>query len=363
MPERICVYAICKNEEAFVDRWMDCMGEADRVVVLDTGSDDHTVEKLRARGADVFVKRIQPWRFDKARNGSLACVPDNVDICVCTDLDEVFNKGWREKLERAWTPDATQARYTYNWRMKPDGTPDVQFVYEKIHARHGYRWIHPVHEVLAYHDTKKPKTVWADGVVLSHYPDLKKSRGQYLSLLELSAEENPQDSSTVFWLGREYLFHGQYDDAVRTLQRHLRLPSAQWNEERSASMRFLARCFLAKSDEWNARAWLYRAIAECLQIREPYWELARAAYTWEDWPLLYSITSEGLQMHQTSGSYLVEPEAWGYALYDYRAVAGGQLGLFAQAERDAAAALAFAPDDSRLRKNLQLLHAAHVKQG
>ena len=48
---RICVYAICKNEEKFADAWMDSMQEADAVVVLDTGSTDHTVEKLRARGA------------------------------------------------------------------------------------------------------------------------------------------------------------------------------------------------------------------------------------------------------------------------------------------------------------------------
>ena len=29
---KVCVYAICKNEEKFADRWMDSMGEADLVV-------------------------------------------------------------------------------------------------------------------------------------------------------------------------------------------------------------------------------------------------------------------------------------------------------------------------------------------
>ena len=40
---RICVYAIAKNEEHFVDRWMTSMSEADWVCVLDTGSTDRTV--------------------------------------------------------------------------------------------------------------------------------------------------------------------------------------------------------------------------------------------------------------------------------------------------------------------------------
>lgn len=56
----VCVYAICKNEESFVDRWMDSMSEADRVVVLDTGSSDATVEKLRNQGAEVTVEVIFP---------------------------------------------------------------------------------------------------------------------------------------------------------------------------------------------------------------------------------------------------------------------------------------------------------------
>ena len=51
---KIVVYAICKNESGFVDRWMDSMQEADRVIVLDTGSTDDTVQKLRSRGARVY---------------------------------------------------------------------------------------------------------------------------------------------------------------------------------------------------------------------------------------------------------------------------------------------------------------------
>ena len=68
---RICVYAICKNEAQFVDRFMDSMREADDICVLDTGSTDDTVERLRARGACVEQKILAPWRFDSARNESL----------------------------------------------------------------------------------------------------------------------------------------------------------------------------------------------------------------------------------------------------------------------------------------------------
>ena len=191
---KVCVYAICKNEAAFAGRWMDSMSEADQVVVLDTGSSDGTVEKLRARGAQVTVEEISPWRFDTARNRSLELVAEDADICVCTDLDEVFHPGWREALEKAWVPGAGQATYRYTWSFNADGSEGVVFWYEKIHARRGYQWVHPVHEVLKWTGEGSPgPMVSAEGVQLDHHPDPNKSRGQYLPLLELSVREEPGD--------------------------------------------------------------------------------------------------------------------------------------------------------------------------
>ena len=105
----ICVYAIAKNEAPFVDRFMDAMNEADCVCVLDTGSTDGTLEKLRARGAVTAQKRIEPWRFDVARNESMKLIPAEAEVCCCVDPDEQFRPGWRRALEEAWTAEATRA--------------------------------------------------------------------------------------------------------------------------------------------------------------------------------------------------------------------------------------------------------------
>ena len=51
---KIAVYAICKNEEKFVDRWVASMKEADSIYVLDTGSKDKTVQKLKKLGVNFY---------------------------------------------------------------------------------------------------------------------------------------------------------------------------------------------------------------------------------------------------------------------------------------------------------------------
>ena len=46
---KVCVYAISKNEEKFVDRWVKSMREADKIFVLDTGFTDKTIRKIMER--------------------------------------------------------------------------------------------------------------------------------------------------------------------------------------------------------------------------------------------------------------------------------------------------------------------------
>ena len=228
---KVYVYAICKNEAQFAQRWMESMGEADGVYVLDTGSDDGTPQRLGELGARVEVERVVPWRFDEARNRSLALVPEDADICVCTDLDEVFRPGWREAVETAWGQAKTRLHYHYVWSFLPDGRPGISFWADKIHRREGCRWVGPVHEVLRF-DGGEGARVYAPEVTLEHYPDHSKPRSQYLPLLEQAVAEEPDNDRNVHYLGREYFFYQRWQESIATLKRHLALPTATWADER-----------------------------------------------------------------------------------------------------------------------------------
>ncbi|MDO5291310.1 MAG: glycosyl transferase family 2 [bacterium] len=352
---KVCVYAICKDEEQFVAAWMDSMKEADLVVVTDTGSMDGTVEELQKLGATVYIEKVIPWRFDIARNISLGHVPEDVDICVCTDLDERLEPGWREKLEAVWQDDVCQGKYIYNWSLNEDGTPYIQFTYFKIHKRKGFRWIYPCHEVLSYTGNEPFKEVFIDGLVLNHHPDPKKSRGSYLALLKLGVEEMPEDDRMNYYLGREYMYQGNWKDCISCLKKYLSLKTATWREERGAAMRWIASSYAALNQFNQAYTWYYHAIAEVYWMRDGYVEFAKFANQLGDFATTYFMAMEALKITEKSDCYINSGEAWDATPYDLAAVGAFYLGLYEEALTYAKMAVQLAPKDARLRENLTLI--------
>lgn len=311
---KIIVYAICKDEEQFVDRWYESAKEADEVYVLDTGSLDNTVRLLKEKGVHVKSKKYKKFRFDKARNDSLKLVPDDADICVCFDLDEVFEKGWRKRLEKCINKETTRVGYTYNWLIE-NNNPKVTFYLDKIHTKKDYMWINPVHEVLKNINNNE-KYILNDKIILNHYPDKSKSRSSYLPLLELSVQENPMDDRNVHYLGREYMYYGRYNECIDTLIKHLNLKSSTWRDERCASMRFIARSYqyLGRIDE--ARMWLDKAIKEAPYLRDPYVERGILEYNINNHNDAIYYMNEALKIKYNPKTYINEIFSYDSTIYD-----------------------------------------------
>lgn len=351
----ICVYAICKNESKFVDRWMDAMSEADLVVVTDTGSTDETVEKLRARGALVFVEIINPWRFDVGRNLSLSHVPEDVDICICTDLDEVFRTGWRDVLEKAWgAPDEgvhKQVHYSYNWSLDPL----YSFTYTKIHDRHGWIWKYPIHEYIFLDSHLPLMEIAAPDLILDHFPDTSKSRTDYLPLLKMAVAESPDDGRMVSLLGREYYVLGDYEAAIQALVRYLELPDTVRDEDRGQAMRWIANSWFQLGEGTEAQNWFLRALIETGHRREPYVDFAKMAHFYGNWPLVYYLVCEALKITETYDSFFTLSYAWDETPYELGLQACYHLKIWEEALDFSEKALAMNPKSRFLQEWRQLI--------
>lgn len=353
---KIVVYAICKNEEKFVDRWVKSMQEADEIVVLDTGSTDNTVSKLKELGVKVEQKVFSPFRFDQARNCSLDLIPSDTDVCVCTDLDEVFENNWREKIEKVWIKGQTKMlNYTYVWNVLENGQDGITFYYQKIHAKDCARWIYPVHEVLEYSPPLKAYEItYNKDLVLRHFPDPSKSRSSYLSLLELSIKEHPESDRNTHYLAREYMFYGKYEQAIKTFKKHLKMKNATWKEEKSASCRYIGDCYTQLKKFALAQKYYKQAIALCPDIREPYFALAKFYYEKKKYIECIITIFAMLSITNRNYSYMTQSECWQELPYDYLSMCFYFIKDYQKAYMYCQKALEIAPNDKRIANNFKI---------
>lgn len=343
---KIAVYTITKNEEQFIKRWADSARDADLMLIADTGSTDDTVKIAKENGVAVHEICVTPWRFDIARNASIALIPKNIDICICLDADEVMEPGWREEIERVWVPSTTHLQYRFNWGM------GVEFYSMKIHARHGYYWHHPCHEHIRA-DLRVPE-VWAtsDKLLVSHHPDNNKSRGHYLDLLELSVKEDPHCPRNAFYYARELSYYCRWDDAIVALKKYLDMPEATWVNDRCYAMRVLGQSYLALGDQVTAESWYHKAAAEAPHTREPWVAMARLYHNQHKWPECYGAAKRVLSITHKELVYTSEPASWGFEPHDLVALSAWNLGLKDEALVQGQIACDLEPTDPRLAENL-----------
>jgi len=313
---KVYVYAICKNESKHIKRWVNSMKEADGIYVLDTGSTDDSVKLLASLGVNVTVKNYEKFKFDEARNESLALVPDDVDICVCTDIDEVLSEGWRNELESIWTKDTDRVRYNLYFTFDEIGNPLSSYYISKIHKKDKYTWTHPIHEVLGYVGTSKENIITTEAITISHIPDRSKDRSFYLNLLEEAVLENPEDDRNMHYLGREYMYNCDWNNSIDTLIKHLYLKSSTWKEERAASMRFISRGYIGLKRFDEAEMWLKKAIDETPYLREPYIELGALYYQLKQYEKGIEFLEKGINIKDKSPEYINEEFAWNETPYD-----------------------------------------------
>jgi len=285
----IAIYAIAKDEAHFAERFARSVCNADQIVVCDTGSQDGTIRLLRKHGVTVHEIQVSPFRFDLARNMALTYVDPEIDVCVSMDLDEVALPGWRKIIEEAWEEDVTMLRYPFvhSWADPEQRIPKLSVWGFKVHARHGYLWQYPIHEVLVWVDKERPeKQKVIHQEIIRHYPDPhKQERFSRIAIFERWIKDYWDDPRMVYLYARELSFHGIWDKAEEVYRRYLEItktyPPLGHDEEAIAETRAkaclgLAKCLVNQGKDINeAGIWVMRALGEAPWIREIWVEAAQ----------------------------------------------------------------------------------------
>ena len=289
---KICCYAIAADEpHEFIDRWLNSMNGADYICVLITKENNdnwyYFNEKKKEFGNKLIIaqKTISPWRFDVARNESMKLIPEDSDVLVCTDIDEILIPDFWDDLRNMIKehPDFERIFYRYAWSHNDNGEPKWVFWYDKITQPHGWEWKFPVHESLYRNSEQHNYTgrylLDKDKIYLHHYPDKNKSRSSYLKLLEQRASEYPDDLYGLYYLAREYTFVQDWEKAASTMYSlYLRIslhPSKDDMRMMSHCLCFLGDCMRRYNLLDDAEYYYKKCIDIAPTCRDGYMKLAQ----------------------------------------------------------------------------------------
>lgn len=362
---KICVYAICKDEMKYIDAWLTNMSEADYIVVLDTGSTDGTYEFLKSdpRCTRVEQQVIHPWRFDVARNEAMKLVPDDANILLSTDIDELFDPGWGDIIRQYWTESTMRGHYTYVHFHTNTGLPGDTFIYDKLHTR-DYIWVFPVHEVLLPKCDEDPGYVFGlepeqghvvefgNMITLHHYPDPDKSRSSYLPLLEQRAQEFSTEPNSLFLLGREYAMAERYTDAITWFNKALATADiTRFPVVKNCVLGYMGDIYAVLNNTPLAIYYYMQQIVDNPTYREPYINIAEIYTRMGLNDSAIAIINEGIARARQHFDWSERQTHWAEKPYDILSVAYYNLGDLDNGIYYAIKALQYSPLDSRIQKN------------
>lgn len=212
---------IVKNEERHIQRALEwgrsVMSEQ---IVVDTGSEDHTIELAKEKGAQVFSI---PWQDDFSFSKNAAIEKCRGDWIAFLDADEYMERTDVSKLpdiiERADAEgyDAISASsLDLDDNMKPFGGGTlVRFFKNQPNIRY-HRCIHEQLSVSRVYDATKEINIYHTGYSASEKK--KKPSDRNLLLIKKELSRNPRDAEMLGYLGDEFRARMQYGKAVDAYQ-------------------------------------------------------------------------------------------------------------------------------------------------
>ncbi len=127
----LSVTLICKNEQDNLKRLLPTLDFADEIIVVDTGSDDGTVETAQDYGCIVGYFK---WRDDFAAARNYAINLASGDYVMWLDADDAVSKSLAREIER-WKQDGSDTADTYYIKYRMGTNSDFWFWRERILKR------------------------------------------------------------------------------------------------------------------------------------------------------------------------------------------------------------------------------------
>jgi hypothetical protein len=268
----ITLYAICKNEEKNVEKFIENSKKFSHTVVVDTGSTDNTVSLLRDAGIEVYEhpQTKEEFDFSVARNQALSYV--KTDWAFALDFNETvddFYPDGLEPIEKEFT-SFKHLRYDDNGK---DQLRQSFEVHTRIHRTKNYKWIHAVHELPNFVSTSEYPDEFSVETTIKVTKKQHKSISKelfYLSLCEREHEKHPDEWYYVWFIFNHYFNIQNFSKALEYGQEFLNLSKPYFNTFRVTAFIKCSVCLFQLKDVSRGANYAFHAVSEAMNMGEPH---------------------------------------------------------------------------------------------
>ena len=341
----ISICMIVKDEEEIIEEAIkSTVGLADEIVILDTGSTDGTLPLLHKLGARVILGGD---RMHKGESRNRAADAASGEWIVILDADEQIADplGLREFLER------TDAQAVYVRLAYMDADDQLTLVYPQMRCwqKGAYRYRYRAHEVpIPVNGRGKVETT---EFIWEHRPPGGRNwKSQYtLDRLLLDVKEHPDNPRPLYYLGRQYMYRGEWEKSIEALRQYLDTPE---RHDLADVFFCLSTCYGRMGEEDKKIEALHRACAVEPRRREFWGNLATVYYyDKRDFEIAAALLKCALELEAPTGTYV--NHFWrGYHIYDMLARCLWKLERYQEGRSYAFKAVELNTASERLRDNL-----------
>lgn len=248
---------IVKNEEEVLARCLESVKNfADEIIIVDTGSSDHTKKVAGKYTGQIFDF---PWEDDFSAARNYAFSKGQMDYLMWLDADDAITPENAEKLQylkHTLSPETDVVMMLYAAAFDEQGRSTFTYYRERMVKNHaGFYFTGKVHEVIP-----PAGTVFYSDIRIDHRKEKQNDSRRNLRIYEkMEAGGEPFDSRALYYYGRELVYYGNYEKGAAVLEKFLKREDG-WTENRIDAARKAAVCYYGLKDERKALYSLLRTM-------------------------------------------------------------------------------------------------------
>jgi len=264
----VTLYAIAKNEEKNIEKFIETSKKFSHTVVVDTGSTDKTVELLKESGIEVYEhpQTRKEFDFSKARNQALSYV--KTDWAFSLDLNEDLDEFFPEGLG-VISGEFTAFRHERYDKIGDEEPTLGQSAHIRFHRTKNYTWINAIHETPMFIPTKEHSNEVNVDTTIKITKTIQPSIDKdlfYLSICEREFKKDLQNYYYLWFIFKHYYQVKNLSKALEMGQEYLNISKAYFDPQRIDVFIMCSICLVNLKDVAKSANYAFHALSEAMNF-------------------------------------------------------------------------------------------------